>query len=104
MRTSIPVFVWNMIFQNYLMTLQLQHEKIFYEAAQYIEGFDKILIVCDRGLLDGKVYISKEDLYCEAESIGMYKEIYKKDLQEAISISFILFFISFIFSLIIPRS
>jgi len=34
---------------------------------------------------DEERYTSKEDLHSEAQKIGMYKEIYRKDLQEAIN-------------------
>lgn len=36
---------------------------------------------------DEERYTSKEELYNEAENIGMYKEIYKKELKEAINFS-----------------
>ncbi|MBE5821099.1 MAG: CYTH domain-containing protein [Clostridiales bacterium] len=53
----------NMIFQKFLMKLQLEHEKLYYEAAKYVEGFDKILLVCDRGLMDSKAYMIEGDFY-----------------------------------------
>lgn len=44
-------------FQNALMTLQLQREKIYEKAAGSIKN-DKVLIVCDRGMMDSKAYLS----------------------------------------------
>ena len=34
---------------------------------------------------DEERYTTKEDLYNEAKNIGMYKEIYKKELKESIN-------------------
>ena len=44
-------------FQDALMSLQLQREKIYERAAKSIKN-DKILIVCDRGMMDSKAYLS----------------------------------------------
>ena len=44
-------------FQSALMTLQLQREKIYEKAARTIKN-KKILIVCDRGMMDSKAYLS----------------------------------------------
>lgn len=44
-------------FQNALMKLQIEREKIYEEAALYIKR-DKILIVCDRGIMDSKAYLT----------------------------------------------
>ena len=44
-------------FQNALMKLQIEREKIYEEAAKSIKA-DKILIVCDRGIMDSKAYLS----------------------------------------------
>ena len=44
-------------FQSALMTLQLQREKIYERAAKTIKK-DKVLIVCDRGMMDSKAYLS----------------------------------------------
>lgn len=47
-------------FQGLLFDLQMQYERIFEESVKYL-NFDKILIVCDRGLLDNKAYMNKRD-------------------------------------------
>lgn len=44
-------------FQGALMTLQLQREKIYERAAKTIKN-NKVLIVCDRGMMDSKAYLS----------------------------------------------
>lgn len=44
-------------FQSALMTLQMQREKIYEKAAKTIKN-DKVLIVCDRGMMDSKAYLS----------------------------------------------
>ena len=47
-------------FQTALMKLQLEREKIYEEAAKTSKS-DKILIVCDRGIMDSKAYLSNLD-------------------------------------------
>lgn len=47
-------------FQENLFALQSEKERIFEEAAKGM-GCEKVLIVCDRGLLDGKTYMTEKD-------------------------------------------
>ena len=47
-------------FQKYLMRLQIFKERIFEQAAEEMKD-EKILIVCDRGLLDNKIYMTDEE-------------------------------------------
>jgi CYTH domain-containing protein/predicted ATPase len=44
-------------FQKYLIRLQLEKEKVFSDAASSMSG-EKFLIVCDRGMLDNKSYMT----------------------------------------------
>lgn len=44
-------------FQIPIFTMQKAKEKLYYEAAKKMDG--KVLIVCDRGALDGKAYLSE---------------------------------------------
>ena len=44
-------------FQNALVKLQIEREKIYEETAKNIKS-DKILIVCDRGIMDSKAYLT----------------------------------------------
>ena len=46
-------------FQIPLTKMQMEKEKIYYEAARKMDN--KVLIVCDRGLLDSKAYLSELD-------------------------------------------
>ena len=48
----------NLDYQLCQMKLQLHKEKVFEEAAEKIYNSDKILIVCDRGTIDNKAYMS----------------------------------------------
>lgn len=47
-------------FEGILFDLQMEKEKLFEEGAKKLPN-EKILIVCDRGLLDNKAYMSKRD-------------------------------------------
>ena len=47
-------------FQEMLLKLQLEKEKIYEEAAKKLPN-DKILLVCDRGIMDNKAYMSKKE-------------------------------------------
>ena len=47
-------------YQDVLLDVQLNKEKAFEKAAR-VNKANKILIVCDRGMLDSKAYVSKED-------------------------------------------
>jgi len=44
-------------FQKAILLMQIQKEKIYEEAATKILNKDKVLIVCDRGTLDGKAFM-----------------------------------------------
>ena len=46
-------------FQIPLTRMQMEKEKIYYDAARKMDN--KVLIVCDRGLLDSKAYLSELD-------------------------------------------
>lgn len=48
----------NLDYQLCQMKLQIHKEKVFEEAAEKIYNSDKILIVCDRGTIDNKAYMS----------------------------------------------
>lgn len=56
-------------FQKCLMHLQLYKEKVFDEAARLMDG-RKVLIVCDRGVMDGKVYMEEQEFVRALEEIG----------------------------------
>lgn len=48
------------MFQDYLLKLQFKKEEIYEQAAMEMDA-NKILILYDRGLLDNKAYVSKEE-------------------------------------------
>lgn len=48
----------NFNFESYIIKLQLEKEKLFLEAANHLDNYDKVLIVCDRGVLDCKAYMT----------------------------------------------
>ncbi len=47
-------------FQRHLMSMQLEKESTYIDAAKYMED-EKVLIVCDRGAIDNKAYMSQEE-------------------------------------------
>ena len=49
----------NLNFEYYILKHQIEKEKLFLEAAKHIANYDKVLVVCDRGTLDCKPYMSK---------------------------------------------
>lgn len=53
----------NKKFQKSVLKLQIQKEKIFEESAEHVFSSDKILIVCDRGTVDGLAYMENEREY-----------------------------------------
>ncbi len=69
-------------FQTCVMNLQLQKEKIFEQAASLMDN-DKILIVCDRGAMDNKAYMSKEAFDIVLKSVNQ-NEINLRDDYDAV--------------------
>ena len=63
-------------FQSIVLDVQLQKEKIFMEAAEKMP-YDKVLVVCDRGTLDGKAFISKKDFNYLLKSKGLNENTLK---------------------------
>ncbi|MDO4963781.1 MAG: AAA family ATPase [bacterium] len=47
-------------FESLLMKLQIKKEDLFEKACENIDN-DKILLVCDRGILDNRAYMSEEE-------------------------------------------
>lgn len=50
----------NIDFQDIVLNLQLEKEKIFESATKSLPN-EKILLVCDRGIMDNRAYMSKKD-------------------------------------------
>jgi CYTH domain-containing protein/thymidylate kinase len=69
-------------FQTAVMDLQLQKEKIFEEAAERCPS-QKVIILCDRGVLDGKAYLTKEEFKKMLDS-RKYNEVNLRDGYDAV--------------------
>ena len=68
----------NYDFQTAVLKLQIEKEKVFEQAAQKLYDKNKILIVCDRGTLDGKGYMSKYEFQKLLKSLNL-TETHLKD-------------------------
>lgn len=60
----------NLDYQRCQMRMQLEKEKVFQMAAERMTG-DRILIVCDRGLLDNKVYMNNLEFRTLMRDMGL---------------------------------
>ena len=59
----------NLEYQKVQMRLQLEKERLFEQAARTMKA-DKLLIVCDRGAIDNKVYMTDEDFAQVLADVG----------------------------------
>ena len=53
-------------FQKILMELQLKKEETFFKAAEKLKNPGKVLIILDRGVLDGKAYMTSDEAFDKA--------------------------------------
>lgn len=72
----------NVDYQKCQMKLQLEKEKIFAQGAATMP-VQKVLIVCDRGALDNKAYMTNLDFACVLESLGC-NEVELRDNYDAV--------------------
>lgn len=72
----------NAEYQKCQMNLQLEKEKIFEYAAKTMNT-DKVLIVCDRGALDNKAYMTDEEFSTVVEYLGL-NEVELRDGYDAV--------------------
>lgn len=72
----------NAEYQKCQMQLQLTKEKIFAQGAASMKA-EKVLIVCDRGALDNKAYMSDLDFACVLETLGC-NEVELRDNYDAV--------------------
>lgn len=72
----------NVDYQKCQMKLQLEKEKIFEQGAASM-SVEKILIVCDRGALDNKAYMTELDFSCVLEALGC-NEVELRDHYDAV--------------------
>ena len=69
-------------FQTALIKSQLTKEKLYEEVAKKMPG-DKILIVCDRGAMDGKAYIKPNEYEQMLKCLGL-NEVELRDNYDAV--------------------
>ena len=72
----------NAEFQKCQLKLQIEKEKVFENAAGVMKT-DKVLIVCDRGALDNKAYMTDSEFSAVLESIGS-NEVELRDNYDAV--------------------
>lgn len=72
----------NADFQRCLLKLQLEKEAVFETAAQTMAA-EKVLIVCDRGTIDNKAYMSGEEFAAALRSVGS-NEVELRDRYDAV--------------------
>ena len=72
----------NTEFQKCQMKLQIEKEKVFEQAAGSMQT-DKVLIVCDRGVLDNKAYMSEAE-FAQAIRFVESNEIELRDQYDAV--------------------
>jgi len=72
----------NSDFQGCLLKLQLEKEKVFERAAATMNT-DKVLIVCDRGALDNRAYMTDEEFRSAIKSVGS-SEVELRDNYDAV--------------------
>jgi len=65
----------NQNFQDAIVKLQLEKEKIYEESAKHVKDYDKVLIVYDRGVIDCKAYMT------ELEFNNALKKLNKNEIE-----------------------
>ena len=69
----------NLEYQKVQMALQIKKEELFMQAAQTMgEQAQKILIVCDRGAMDNKAYMTQE----EFDEVLRYLDLHEIELRD----------------------
>ena len=69
-------------FQRAILRLQLEKERVFEEAARCLQA-DKVLIVCDRGTMDNKAYMSELEFAALLREFSM-TEVELRDRYDAV--------------------
>ncbi|MDO5134195.1 MAG: AAA family ATPase [Eubacteriales bacterium] len=72
----------NLRYQQYQMRLQLEKERIFEQAAQYMKE-NRILIICDRGAIDNRAYMDDLEFSTVLRGIGR-NEVELRDTYDAV--------------------
>ena len=72
----------NLEYQKCQVRMQREKEKIYMQAARTMNA-ENILIVCDRGVLDNKVYMTKEEFDIVLSGLGT-NEVEERDSYDAV--------------------
>lgn len=72
----------NLSFQQCLVGLQLQKERVFRRGAESLKA-NRVLIVCDRGAMDNKAYMSELEFQLVAREMGR-AEVELRDTYDAV--------------------
>lgn len=64
----------NYEYQCCQLKLQIAKENVFEQAAKKIPDCDKILIVCDRGIMDNRAYMTEKDFERAEEILSLDEE------------------------------
>ena len=72
----------NLEYQKCQVQLQMEKERIFRQAAETMTG-DKILIVCDRGVLDNRAYMTELEFVCVLRELHC-NEVELRDSYDAV--------------------
>ena len=72
----------NLDYQKFQVRLQKEKESVFEQAARTMDT-DKVLIVCDRGVLDNKAYMSQEEFDAVMRALGT-NEVAERDQYDAV--------------------
>ena len=73
----------NIDFQMCQLQLQIDKEKVFEKAAEKIANTDKILLVCDRGAIGNKAYMTDSEFECVLSRLGL-NEVELRDTYVAV--------------------
>ncbi|MGX8680855.1 MAG: AAA family ATPase, partial [bacterium] len=82
-------------YQKIQVSLQIEKEKLFKQAAESMKE-EKILIVCDRGILDNKAYMNEEEYahvldyvsLTEEEALNQYEAVFHLESAAKGAVSF----------------
>lgn len=72
----------NLDYQKCQVRLQKEKESVFEQAALTMDA-DKVLIVCDRGVLDNKAYMKQEEFDAVMQALGT-NEVAERDQYDAV--------------------
>ena len=73
----------NQNFESYIMKLQIQKEKVYEEAAKHLANANKVVILCDRGIMDCKAYSTDLQFKQSLDSMKL-NEISLRDSYDAV--------------------